>query len=96
MLGQSLDLLLGIHTFCQEITRIAEAVKNKSPSEMSRLERSFASHYDRRFRNDTTQPIANFLEDMGLTLRHFVDGKDFGDIEDRRVGVQAQYSRGLY
>ncbi|KAL9131398.1 MAG: hypothetical protein Q9217_000666 [Psora testacea] len=82
-LGQSFELLVDIYTFCQELARIADAARVKPVSHMSRLERSFASSGTRTFQSDSTRPLANFLQDMGLFLQYVVDDKDFGNAEDR-------------
>ena len=64
---------------------MAENAESKSLSHMSRLERSLVSAEVRRFQNETTQPLAVFLQDMGIELRKVVDAKGFGQVGDRQV-----------
>lgn len=52
---------------------------------MSRLESSLLSKEVRRFQNETTQPLAVFLQDMGIKLRQVIDAKEFGNLGDRQV-----------
>ena len=64
---------------------MAEKAKPKSSSHMSRLEKSLASTEVRRYQNETTQPLAAFLQDMGIKLRQLIDAKESGNLEDRQV-----------
>ena len=64
---------------------MAQNAKSKSLSHMSRLERSLVSTEVKRFQNETTQPLAVFLQDMAIELLKVVDAKGFGRVGDRQV-----------
>ena len=92
-LGDCFELLLEIYGYGQQLASAAEAVESKTPAQMSRLERSLASAENRRFQNDSTQPLAAFLQDMGLCLRNCVDSKGFIEAEDAEVSFPSPTRR---
>lgn len=83
--GDCFELLLAIYGYGQQLTLAAEAAQLKQPSHMSRLERSLASVENKNFQSDSTQPLALFLQDMGLYLRNLVVNKVFVGAEDGEV-----------
>ena len=84
-LGYNFELLLEIYRYGALLALMAENAKSKSLSHMSRLERSLVSTEVRRSQNVTTQPLAVFLQDMGIEMRRVVDAKEFGQVGDRQV-----------
>ena len=72
---QAFELLADIYRFGQRLDSISEGIQSKSTSQMSRLERSLVSINSRKWKNDSTQPLASFLQSMGLFLRDLVGGR---------------------
>lgn len=77
--------MLDVYRYGALLALVAEKAKTKPSSHMSRLERSLVSTEVRRFQNETTEPLAVFLQDMGINLRQLIDGKEFGNLGDRQV-----------
>ena len=77
--------MLEVYRYGALLALVAEKGKSKALSHMSRLERSLVSTEVRRYQNETTQPLAAFLQDMGIKLRQLIDAKESGNLEDRQV-----------
>ena len=84
-LGSNFELLLEVYRYATLLALMAEQGRTKPLSHMSRLERSLVSTEVRRFQDETTQPLAVFLQDMGITLRQVIDAKELGNLGDRQV-----------
>ena len=74
--------MVDIYRFGQKLALVIEDTQPKSTLQMSRLERSIASTSSRNFMNDSTQPLAQFLQSMGIFLRNMVEA----ELGDSRAG----------
>ncbi len=78
---------MDLYRLDQRLSMVTEVAQSKAPSQMSRLERSITSIESRRSHNDSTQPLAEFLQEMGFLVRSLVDDKDIGGHEERQVST---------
>ena len=85
-LGERFELLLEISCYVQKLGRAADNAKSTSNTQISRPERSLASANGTDFKNDSTQPLAVFLHQMGLFLWTIVDSKDIEESGTSQVG----------
>jgi len=85
-LGSCFEVLLEIYDYIQELSSVDQRLHfEEKSSQWTCLERSMISLRSTRFRTDATQPLATFLQEMGLYLRHDLETKNFDDDQDPEV-----------
>ncbi|KAJ5569528.1 uncharacterized protein N7459_008958 [Penicillium hispanicum] len=71
------EFKLEIHRLRQNLMQADQTGKELKPSQMTRLERSFASARVQSLMKDTTQPVAHFLSECGQALYDHI--QDLGE-----------------
>lgn len=84
-LGSCFEILVEVLTFAHELRALEDSLGSRLPTNMTRIERSLSSSESRRFQNDSTQPLAKFMQDMSGILREFFEREDFSSLIARSV-----------
>lgn len=78
-----------IYEFGQKLDLAARMAQQKRLPDMTRLERSFMSFDFRRIHNDSTQPVAAFLQDVVVCLQGFIEQESPSEAQTSMVSEVA-------